>query len=179
MSEPKFGRREALARMGAAALVPLVGRYHPLVPAQESPWTPRFLEDSEVDTVTALAERIIPRTDTPGAKDALVHQYVDWVLFQGEADRRERFRDGLRSLDQKCQVLFGKRFTELEEKNQDEFLGGISSSPFFQEAKSLTAEGYYRSEVGMKAELGFVGNTFLAEFEGCTHEEHRNWKPPA
>jgi hypothetical protein len=29
----------------------------------------------------------------------------------------------------------------------------------------------------MKEELGFEGNTFLAEFEGCRHDEHRSWKP--
>jgi hypothetical protein len=125
----------------------------------------------------ALAERIIPRTETPGAKDALVHQYIDWVLFQGEAIRRERFRDGLRALDQECQASLGRRFTELGEESQDEVLSRISGEPFFQDARLLTAEGYYRSEAGMKEELGFEGNTFLAEFEGCTHDEHRSWKP--
>jgi hypothetical protein len=29
----------------------------------------------------------------------------------------------------------------------------------------------------MKQELGFEGNTFLSEFEGCTHPEHHDWKP--
>jgi hypothetical protein len=177
MKKARFGRREALARIGAAAVAPLVSGYHPFVPAQESPWRPRFLEGAEVETVAALAERIIPRTETPGARDALVHQYIDWVLFQGEIDRRERFRVGLRALDQKCQTLFGRRFTALGDEDQDEVLRGIAGDAFFRDAKQLTAEGYYRSEVGMKEELGFEGNTFLAEFEGCTHEEHRSWKP--
>ena len=64
----------------------------------------------------------------------------------------------------------------LEPGRQDEILTGISDSPFFHDVKRLTVEGYYRSEVGMRRELGFEGNTFLAEFEGCTHPEHRSWK---
>jgi hypothetical protein len=43
--------------------------------------------------------------------------------------------------------------------------------------KELTIEGYYRSEAGMFEELGFAGNTFLTEFDGCTHPEHLGWRP--
>ena len=43
--------------------------------------------------------------------------------------------------------------------------------------KELTIEGYYRSEAGMYEELGFAGNTFLSEFDGCTHEAHLSWRP--
>jgi hypothetical protein len=177
MKETRVGRREALAWIGAAAAAPLVSGYHPFVPAQESPWTPSFFEGSEVEAVAALAERIIPRTETPGARDALVHQYIDWVLFRGEAEKRERFREGLRSLDRRCQAGFGRGFAELSDEDQDEVLAGVEGDAFFRDARHLTAEGYYRSEAGMKEELGFEGNTFLAEFEGCTHEEHWSFRP--
>ncbi|MCH2279033.1 MAG: gluconate 2-dehydrogenase subunit 3 family protein, partial [Vicinamibacterales bacterium] len=48
---------------------------------------------------------------------------------------------------------------------------------FFVQMKELTIEGYYRSEAGMYEELGFAGNTFLSEFDGCTHEAHLSWRP--
>jgi len=175
MSEP-MDRREAIRRLGASAVVPLLSGFHPSVPPQEGEWKPRFFQDSEVETVAAVAERILPETDTPGARRARVHQYIDFVLSKGEDAGRDRFREGLLSLDRRSAALMGKPFAELEPARQDEILTGISESAFFQEVKRLTVDGYYRSEVGMRQELGFEGNTFLAEFEGCKHPEHHSWK---
>ena len=175
MSE-RIGRRQAIRRLGASAVVPFLSGFHPSVPPQEGDWKPRFFQDSEVDTAAEIAERILPETDTPGARRALVHQYIDFVLSKAEAPGRDRFREGLVSLDRKSAALFGKPFAELEPDRQDEILTAISESQFFQEVKRLTVDGYYRSEAGMRQELGFEGNTFLAEFEGCTHPEHRSWK---
>ena len=184
MREP-IDRRQALRRLGAPAVAPLFSHFHPSVPKQEGAWKPRFFHESEVETVTLLAERIIPETDTPGARRALVHQYIDFVLVGGEAQARERFREGLVWLDRRCGALFGKSFARLEAGQQDEILTRLSESPsseepagvsFFGEAKRLSVDGYYRSEAGMTQELGFEGRTFLAEFKGCTHPEHYAWK---
>jgi len=184
VSQP-IDRRQALRRLGAPAVAPLLPHFHPSVPPQQGAWKPRFLHDAELQTVTLLAERIIPETDTPGAGRALVHQYIDFVLAEGEALRRERFREGLAWLDRRCGALFGKPFAGLEAGQQDEILRRLSESPsseepegvsFFRQAKRLTVNGYYRSEAGMTQELGFEGRTFLAEFKGCTHPEHHSWK---
>jgi len=179
-------RREALVRLGAPAVAPLLRHVHPALPSQEGEWKPRVFAPSELEAVTALAERIIPETDTPGATRALVHQYVDWVLSEGEPSVRDRFRGGLAWLERRCAMQFGKPFARLEPEQQDDLLTRLSlPSPaledapgmaFFNEAKRLTVEGYYRSEPGMVQELGFAGRTFLAQFEGCTHPEHQSWK---
>ena len=169
-------RRQAIRTLSISAVAPLLHRFHPLVPRQDGDWKPRFFADSEAETVAHIAERIIPETDTPGARRALVHQYIDFVLSSGEASAGDEFRKGLQSVDQKSQSQFGKSFGELEPGRQDEMLTALSESPFFREAKRLTVEGYYRSEAGMKKELGFEGNTFLSEFTGCTHPEHHSWK---
>ena len=183
MSE-RIDRRHALRRLGAPALVPLL-RLHPSLPPQEGAWKPRLFALSELATVTALAERIIPETDTPGATRALVHQYVDFVLAEGEAEDGERFREGLAWLDRRCVALFGKPFARLEAAQQDDMLTRLSLRPsreepagsvFFDDAKRLCVDGYYRSEAAMTQELGFEGRTFLAEFKGCTHPEHHSWK---
>jgi gluconate 2-dehydrogenase gamma chain len=184
MSEP-IDRRQALLRLGAPAVVPLLSHFHPSIPPQEGDWKPRFFALSEVPAVIELAERIIPETDTPGARRALVHQYIDFVLSEGAAESREQFREGLVRLDRRSVTLFEKPFARLEAGRQDEMLRRLSESPsgeepaavaFFAEAKRLTVDGYYRSEAGMTQELGFEGRTFLAEFKGCTHPEHLAWK---
>lgn len=181
-----MNRRDAMKGLGASAMASLVGGFHPAVPVQEGGWRPRFLEGSEIQAVTELAERILPATDTPGAREANVHQYIDFILSNADADRRRRFREGLKWLEAKSRSSYGAGLAELDGRRQDQLLADLASpSPgeasigrsFFEDLKKLTVEGYYRSEVGMMEELGFEGNTHLAEFEGCDHEEHRSWKP--
>jgi len=36
----------------------------------------------------------------------------------------------------------------------------------------MTIDAYYRTEAGLKAELGWHGNTYLASFPGCDHPNH-------
>lgn len=43
---------------------------------------------------------------------------------------------------------------------------------FFRLLKNLTADGYYTSRVGLLDELGYKGNTALAQFPSCTVPEH-------
>lgn len=168
MNVPKvnrIGRRDALKRVGTLAAVPVLSAYHPLVPVQPggAPWRPRWLTPTEATLVGDLAELIIPQTETPGAKAANVHQYIDLVVSQGSQQSQQAFRRGL------------ERFAGVDEARQIEMLGQGGS--FFDELKELTVDGYYKSEIGMKEELGYEGRTFVTVFEGCTHEEHLNWTP--
>lgn len=43
---------------------------------------------------------------------------------------------------------------------------------FFRLLKNLTADGYYTSRIGLVDELGYQGNSALAEFPSCTVPEH-------
>ena len=100
--------------------------------------------------VAQLVDLIIPRTDTPGAADARVPEFIDRKLA-GDATLKERFLAGLRAFD------------------------GVlkESDPFSRLLKGLTVDGYYTSKEGLVEELGWHGNTFLTEFEGCTHADHQ------
>lgn len=165
MSREAIGRREALKRVGTLAAAPVLAGYHPLVPVQEggAPWQPRFFDGGEAELVAELAERIIPETETPGARAAKVHQYIDLALSEGTSSEQRAFRRGL------------EPFAGTDERRQIEMLreGGA----FFERLKELTVEGYYSSEVGMREELDYAGRTFLSEFDGCTHDEHLGWTP--
>ena len=44
---------------------------------------------------------------------------------------------------------------------------------FFALMKSMTADGYYTSRIGLVQELGYKGNTVLGSYPECTHPEHR------
>src|SRR5579863_9154678 len=69
--------------------------------------TARSLNAHQTATVTAMAEMILPRTDTPGASDVGASHFIDLMLreWYGEA-ARERFLAGLSGVDARSQELF-------------------------------------------------------------------------
>jgi len=144
------------------------------------PYTPQFFTPSEYETVSRLADLIIPPTDTPGAVAAGVPEYIDYVVHTNP-EHQPLMRDGLNWLDQQSD---GKRFLALTEQRQIDLLTPLSAaadrkdliSPgarFFAMLKSLTADGYYTSQIGLVRELGYKGNTALPSFPRCTHPDHQ------
>jgi hypothetical protein len=145
------------------------------------PFEPKFFTAAEGLVVARLADVIIPRTDTPGAVDAGVPQYIDMVVSRS-AQLQKQMRDGLAWVDNHAQQTHGKKFLELSPEEQTamaQALSDVGDTPktnvapevdFFRSFKSLTADGYYTSYAGLVQELGYKGNQALATFAGCVHE---------
>ena len=150
--------------------------------AQAGAWTPKVLNAHQAATVAALCELIIPETDTPGAKAALVDRFVDQVLSEAPAADRRRFLQGLAWMDTRTKLLFGRDFVSASATQQSDFLTRLSAdkSPeapsgvdFFTAIKLMTIAGYYTTEIGLHQELADDGVLAQAGFEGCTHPEHQ------
>lgn len=141
------------------------------------PSKPTFFQPEEFRTLEAFSERIIPRTDTPGAKDAGVPLLIDKALI-AKPGLAPQFRAGLADLNARSRDNYGHGFADLTEAQQIAVLTPLSlddSTPlgqFFNLAKGMTSDAYYKTEIGLKDELGWHGNTFLREFPGCDHPEH-------
>src|SRR5437660_7516778 len=115
-------RREALARvallMGGAISAPTLAgaldaatRRAWTAPPQN--WAPRTLDARQLELVAVMAEHIIPQTETPGARAAGVHRFVDTLLSDHyPAAERDRFLTGLAGVDAQAQSRYGKRFAE-------------------------------------------------------------------
>ena len=59
-------------------------------------WTPSHLTKDQINLVAEVAERILPTTDTPGARDAGVPRFIDIFLKDcASAEERSLFRCGL------------------------------------------------------------------------------------
>jgi hypothetical protein len=200
MSASGLNRRDALRKMvvgglGAATVPAWVENLQALAHASaahvhaaaaaapEVAWTPKVLDAHQNETVITLSELIIPTTETPGGKAALVNRFVDAVLVDAEPGDRKDFLGGLRWMDLRSNELFGADFVAATPDQQTALLTIVSSPQnksladqvgveFFQAVKSLTITGYYTSEVGMRNELGDDGQLFFTEFKGCTHPEH-------
>lgn len=166
-------RREALETI-VAGMVSLSATQRKLLAQRD--WEPQVLSAEQSRTVDVVSELIIPRTETPGARDANVHRYIDLMLDQGLlADERDAFLAGLTALDERCQREFASGFADLPEEEQIRVLTAMSNrgDAFFRQVKDLTIRGYYTSREGLLAELEYEGNSYLTEMPGCTHEEHR------
>ena len=143
------------------------------------PSKPTFFQPSELRTVEALSERIIPRSDTPGAKDAGVALLIDKAIVADDT-LTEPFRAGLADLNAVSISSYGQEFVELTEQQQIAVLMPMSLQPdsqlgkFFAMAKDMTIDAYYKTEAGLKTELGWHGNTYLPSFPGCQHPEHQS-----
>lgn len=143
----------------------------------------KFFTEEENKTVIEMSERIIPADDhSPGATAAHVNEYIDLVVSESPEATKQTWREGLAAINKMSREKFGKPFADVSADQQIALLTEISKnerSPqtveerFFRTIKYSTIDGYYTSEIGIKKELQYKGNSFLKEFAGCTHPEHQ------
>src|SRR5207237_2313078 len=132
---------------------------------------PKFFTAPEYETVSVLADMIIPRDGRSGsAIDADVPQFMDFMMADQDtsAEARTAMRGGLAWLDAECRRRFGRRFAECAERNRTALLDQIAwpapAKPelsqgvaFFSAFRDLTASGFWSSEMGVK-DLRYQGN---------------------
>ncbi|MEZ4903477.1 MAG: gluconate 2-dehydrogenase subunit 3 family protein [Spirosomataceae bacterium] len=69
------------------------------------------LNEAQRTLVAEVAEHIIPRTTTPGAKDAGVGPFIEMMLKDCyKTQEQQNFLEGLADLDAKAQKAYGKNF---------------------------------------------------------------------
>ncbi len=134
----KPARREFLA---AAAAGGLAG-------CATSHW--RSLTPSEVQTLAAVADTLIPPDGDPGAAEAGVVVFIDRQLARRYRPRRALYRDGLALLERTAREQHGRAFAELPPGARAALLsswerGQGLQKEFFELALAHTMQGYYGS----------------------------------
>ncbi len=167
-SEDLFGQKLAQ---------PVAEQHHHTPPEQQT--QPRFFNRQDYETVSRIADLIIPETDTPGAVAAGVPAYID-IIIARNTDQQLVMADGLRWVDSEAKRVGNKGFTELSEAQQLSILEPLCEAhdanpdhlarnvQFFSLIKSLTADGYYTSQVGLMRELQYKGDKILTNYPECT-----------
>lgn len=153
-------------------------------------------DESRRAAVELLCDMIIPTTDTPGALQADVPDFVATIVFDWYTKaERDAFFVGLQALDAHCLAIEKVPFHEASDtcrvgalREQERLakdyqppptsLGAPSddaTTPFFSEIKALVVLGYYTSEVGATQEL--VYTPIPGEFRGDVDfaEVGRQW----
>src|SRR6266545_2041216 len=89
-------------------------------------WKPSFFDAHQNETVISLSDHIIPRTETPGAKEALVNRFIDRVLAAEMRENQQKFLAILAFIDGACIKRYRMAFVHLPAEGQIEFLELIS-----------------------------------------------------
>lgn len=167
MITTQIDRREALggiaAIFGAALISPLRRAVAAGVDPGMGPQNEIF-SDGQRALLDALCERIIPTTDTPGAKDAGVTSYIEMIVDEYyEPDESEGFLDDLRAVDGYAREQDRAPFAGLTPERQDAIISLAeqqqldgTDDDFFETIKQLTVTGYYTSEIGMTVERVYL-----------------------
>ncbi|MEX1063662.1 MAG: gluconate 2-dehydrogenase subunit 3 family protein [Balneolaceae bacterium] len=159
-------------------------------------WVPEFFTDDRADLVMALAEIIIPATDTPGASEAGVPAFIEEMVATAyDEDAREKFISGLDVFNNLVREEYGSDYTDLGHDDRFEFAErqnrltlqdesqfaenedeeNREAAPFFLVMKELTVMGYYTSEPGATQALRY--EKIPGRYEGCVpfEEVGKTW----
>lgn len=175
-------RREAIKRaammFGGSILMPDILKAWNAPTVIENPFF--TITAAQEALIAEIAETIIPTTSTPGAKAAGVPAFIIKMLADCyEKKTSDDFMTNLTAFDASCTTKYGKSFVNLGEAERIESLKaaekqaildrdkyrreaqswGMSTiegaQPFFSMIKSLTATGYFTSEIGCNQALRY------------------------
>lgn len=156
-------------------------------PAQ---YKPQFFTPAEYSTIEQLTELIIPRDQTPGAKDVGVSEFIDFMVAS-DPSIQNAFRSGLQWLDTRSKNSYEETFTALSLDRQTEMLKALAyrahfrpddaeGQKFFRLVRRYTVMGYYTTRAGLE-ELNYPGLKLYSQSPACPHTadpEHRHLPPP-
>jgi gluconate 2-dehydrogenase gamma chain len=135
---------------------------------------PKFLGVAGLALVGEIAEILIPKTETSGAKDAGVPAFIDTALDAlYPAEDQARFKAGLADFETAASAG-GKPFLEQDAAARAAFVkqsleaalvGEHSPKPFILMTRELTLLGYFSSQVGITDNMEYVA--VPTAYHGC------------
>jgi gluconate 2-dehydrogenase gamma chain len=191
---PGMSRREVLVAMAATAgafalptqaLAAEVSREVAVTrrALRGAAYDPKVYSAHEWQTVRTLVDYIIPKDERSGsATDAAVPEFMDTMLHL-EPGMRVAHRGGLAWLDHEMRRRVQKDFVTASDAERRALLDEIAfpararpevshGVSWFNSFRDFTASGFFTSEIGV-ADLGYEGNTPVAEWTGCSPEAYR------
>jgi len=177
-------RREALRKtallMGAAvSATAIAGIMNGCKATPDLNYKPVFFNEDQARIISELAEIILPKTDTPGAKEVGVPNFIDTIVNENyEKEDQERFIVGLTAFEEDAKKTYGDGFIYCKPEDQialvKKSLGAAiqekkentaTKKPFILMAKELTMLGYFTSEPGATKVLQY--EAVPTKYNGC------------
>ena len=93
-----------------------------------------------------MASQIFPTTDTPGAHEAHIVNFIDRALVTFARERRPIYIQGLKDLQAKTKEMFpsASQVLSLTSAQQIQLLTAIEKTPFFLAVREHTLIGHVR-----------------------------------
>lgn len=126
--------------------------------------------NNDIAFLDEVAETIIPKTTTAGAKEAEVGKFMTVMVNDcyEEADRKT-FYEGLKKLDEACNKMHGHGFMKAEPAHRKELLTSLDKEAkdymkskkkeypnhYFLMMKQLTLLGYFTSKPGLEQNFNY------------------------
>lgn len=136
--------------------------------------------DSNIAFLDEVAETILPKTNTPGAKDAEVGKFMKVMVTDCYEEKDQKiFLEGIGKLDEACNKMHGHGFMKADATHRKELLIALDKEAkdymknkkpedpthFFTMMKQLTLFGFFSSEPGATKALRYVA--VPGRYEGC------------
>jgi Gluconate 2-dehydrogenase subunit 3 len=133
------------------------------LPSWANAWSTNTLQNqhfnlsfSQETLLAEIVETIIPKTDTPGAKDLIINKFVEKMVVDCyDKKAQEIFAKGLISVENIAKKDYTKSFVECDVKQKLSILNSMLNSSnnedkdFVKLVKNITIQGYLNSEYVM------------------------------
>lgn len=177
-----------LAKVAAIGLFPGFSRWafadEHMHGASETPriesYTALFFNSKEYETADQLSELIIPKDETPGAHDAGVVEFIDFMVAH-DPNLQYPFRTGLAWVNTFAVEKHGSDFCKLSPEEQqslirkltyraEQSISDIEGQDFLKLFRRYTVIGFYTSRIGLE-ELDYPGLRLYSSSPECPHKD--------
>ena len=126
--------------------------------------------ENDIAFLDEIAETIIPKTTTAGAKEAEVGKFMTVMVIDcyEEADQKI-FHEGMKKLDEACNKMHGHSYMKAEPAHRKDLLTSLDTEAkqytknkkkddpahYFTMMKQLTLLGYFSSKQGLEQNFNY------------------------
>ncbi len=178
-----MNRREAVSRVAILLGGTVIGAEFFLngcSPAEKKYGASLSFTPEDIAYLDEIAETIIPKTNTPGAKDAQVGKFMTVMVNDCYDEKQQKtFLEGMTTLNEASKKKNGKAFMDATPEQRKELLTEIDKEAkdyaknkkkeddphYFSLMKQLTLLGFFTSKPGATEALRYVA--VPGRFEGC------------
>ena len=132
-----------------------------------------FLSPEQAVEIESVAAQIIPKDDTPGAREAGTIYFIDRALTTFDQDKQAAYTQGLKDLRAKTHELFpdADKFSGLNPTQQVQVLTAMERTAFFAQVRLHTIVGFF-------ANPEYGGNQEKIGWNLIGFEDKFAWEPP-
>ena len=143
--------------------------------AAQSGQLPRlaFFTSEQAAEIEAVADRIIPTDESPGAREAHCLYFIDRALSTFDRNSGHTYIQGLKDLQAKAEELYpgSGKFSALTSERQIKVLTALENTPFFNMVRMHTVIGFLSRPV-------HGGNYDKVGWKLIGYDDSLNHKPP-